>query len=62
MSIQMIIFSLGSFPEVSQKQKTKKKKKERLKVANNNGQLRIENAITGGAQKAAWANVCPYPY
>ena len=31
------------FPEVGQKQKTEKKKreKERLKVGNNNGQLRI---------------------
>ena len=37
------IFSLGSFPEVGQKQKAekKKKKKERPKVCNNNGQLRI---------------------
>ena len=38
------IFSLGSFPEVGQKQKTEKKKerkKERLNNGNNNGQLRI---------------------
>ena len=34
------IFSLMSFPEVGQKQKTEKK--ERPKVANNNGQLHIE--------------------
>ena len=48
------IFSLGSFPEVGQKQKAekKKKKKERPKVCNNNGQLRIANVslrIGGGA-------------
>ena len=38
----------GSFPEVGQKQKTeeKEKKKERLKVGNNNGQLRIANATS----------------
>ena len=35
------IFSLWSFPEVGQKQKTEKKKEERAKVGNNNGQLRI---------------------
>ena len=46
------IFSLGSFPEVGQKQKTEKKKKERrVKVGNNNGQLRIQNATSGGARK-----------
>ena len=43
------IFSLGSFPEVGQKQKTEKKKK--LKVGNNNGQLRIAKATSGGARK-----------
>ena len=32
------IFSLGSFPEAGQKQKTEKKERERLKVGNNNGQ------------------------
>ena len=50
------IFSLGSFPEVGQKQKTEKKR-ERLKVGNNNGQLCIANTTSGGARKAAWANV-----
>ena len=48
------IFSLGRFPKVGQKQKTEKKKKkkiERLKVGNNNGQLRIANATLGGARK-----------
>ena len=36
------ILSLGSFPEVGQKQKTEKKEKEeRPKVGNNNSQLRI---------------------
>ena len=43
-----------SFPEVGQKQKTEKKK-ERLKVGNNIGQLRIANATSGGARRAAWA-------
>ena len=42
--------SLGSFPEVGQKQKTEKKKEE--EVGNNNGQLRIANATLGGAHKA----------
>ena len=53
------IFSLGRFPEVGQKQKTereKDRKKERLNDGNNNGQLRIVNATSGGARKAAWAN------
>ena len=35
------IFSLRSFPKVSQKQKTEKKEKKRLNDGNNNGQLRI---------------------
>ena len=49
------IFSLGSFPEVGQKQKTekKKKKKERPKVGNNNGQLLIASTALGGARKPA---------
>ena len=38
---------------MGQKQKTEKK--ERLKVGNNNGQLRNANATSGGARKAAWA-------
>ena len=51
------IFSLGSFPKVGQKQKTEKEReKERLNDGNNNGQLRIANATSGGARKAAWAN------
>ena len=29
---------------------------KRLNIGNNNGQLRIANAISGGARKAAWAN------
>ena len=57
------IFSLWSFPEVGQKQKTERKKKEkkreRLKVCNNNGQLRIANATSGGARKAARAKLYP---
>ena len=35
------IFSLGSFLEVGQKQKSQIRKIERPKVSNNNGQLRI---------------------
>ena len=53
------IFTHGSFPEVGQKQKTeerRKKEKRRLNDDNNNGQLRITNATSGGARKAAWAN------
>ena len=47
------IFSLGCFPEVDQNQKTEKKKEERkrLKVGNNNGELRLANATSGGARK-----------
>ena len=37
------IFAHGRFHEVGQKQKTEKKEEERLKVGNNNGQLRIAN-------------------
>ena len=33
----------------------KEKKRGRLKIGNNNGQLRIANATSGGARKAAWA-------
>ena len=53
------LFSRGSFPEVGQKQKTEKERqRERLKVGNNNGQLCIANATSGGARKATWANLC----
>ena len=49
----------GSFPEVGQKQKTegekRRKKERRPKVGNNNGQLRIANATSCGARKAACA-------
>ena len=50
-------FAHGRFPEVGQKQKTEKKEreKERLNNGNNNGQLRIANATSGGARKTAWA-------
>ena len=36
----------------------KKRKEKRLNDGNNNGQLRIANAISGGARKAAWAKIC----
>ena len=51
-------FSLGSFHEVGQKQKAEKMKEERKGERpndGNNSQLRIANASSGGARKAAWA-------
>ena len=53
------IFTHGRFPEVGQKQKTERKREEerRLNDGNNNGQLSIANATSGGARKAAWANL-----
>ena len=52
-------FSLRSLPEVGQKQKTerekKRKREKKLNDGNNKGQLRIANATSGGARKAAWA-------
>ena len=36
---------------------TKKKERKRLNDGNNNGQLRIANATSGGARKAAWAKI-----
>ena len=42
---------------MGQKQKTEKKKKEILNDDNDNGQLRIANATSGGAHKAAWAKI-----
>ena len=52
------IFSLGSFPEAGQKQKTEKKeRRERLNDGNNNDQLCIANAAVGVACKATWTNV-----
>ena len=46
------IFTHGRFPEVGQKQKTEKRERH---DGNNNGPLRIANATSGGARKAAWA-------
>ena len=41
---------------MGRKQKTERKKeRERLNDGNNNGQLRIANATSGGARKYAWA-------
>ena len=45
------------FTHGRQKQKTEEKKRERLNDGNNNGQLRIANATSGGARKAAWAKI-----
>ena len=42
------------------KRREKERKKERLKVGNNNGQLCIANANSGGARKATWANFIVY--
>ena len=39
-----------------QKQKTEKER-ERLNDGNNDGQLRIANATSGGAHKATWAKI-----
>ena len=49
-------FEHGRFPEEGQKQKMEKQRreKERLNDGNNNGQLRIANATSGGARKATW--------
>ena len=47
------MFSIGSLPKVGQKQK---KENKDLNVGNNNCQLLIANATSGGARKAAWAN------
>ena len=46
-------FAHGSFPEVGQKQKTEKKERKKMEVGNNNGQLCIANATSGGARKTA---------
>ena len=51
------IFTHGVSPKwVKSKRRREKREEERLNDGNNNGQLRIANAITGGARKAAWAN------
>ena len=47
------IFTHGRFPKVGQKQKTERER-ERLNDGNNNGQLRIANATSGGARKPTW--------
>ena len=49
------VFSLGRFAKTGQKPKTERER-ERLNDGDNNGQLRIANATSGGARKAAWAN------
>ena len=40
----------------SKRRREKKEKEEGPKVGNNNGQLRIANATSGGVRKA-WANI-----
>ena len=57
MYISSSYFQPREFPRSGSKAKDgeKKRKRERLKVGNNNGQLRIANATLGGARKAAWA-------
>ena len=56
-------YAHGSFPQSGSKAKDgeRKKKEERKKVGNNIGQLRIANANSGGARKAAWANSSKSP-
>ena len=39
------------------KRKRRKRERERLNDGNKNDQLRIANATSGGALKAAWANM-----
>ena len=44
---------------MGQKQKTKKRRRKKRESERwyNNGQLHIANATSGGAHKAAWANL-----
>ena len=51
------IFSLGVSPKLVKSKKRREKREERLNNGNNNGQLRFANATSGGARKAAWANI-----
>ena len=56
---------MGDSPKWVKSKKRRKKKeereRERLNDGNNNGQLRIANATSGGARKAVWANFhCPH--
>ena len=53
------IFSLRSFPEVGQKQKTEKKKKERerAKVGDNNGQATHDARKHAWRTQAEWAKI-----
>ena len=41
--------------EKKERKKEERKKRERLNDGNNNGQLRIANATSGGSHKATWA-------
>ena len=57
------IFTHGRFPAVGEKlkaekeeEKRKKKEKRKKRVDNNNGQLRIANATSGGTHKQPWPN------
>ena len=52
------IFTHGDSPKwvESKRRREKERKKERLNDGNNNCQLRLANAISGRACKAAWAN------
>ena len=55
-----IISHTGVSPKWVNSKRRKRKKKERRKVGNNNGQLRIANAASSGAHKAAWAKTKQY--
>ena len=52
-------FHLWEYPRSGSKAKDikERERERREKNGNNNGQLRIANATSGGARKAAWANV-----
>ena len=56
-------FQPREFPRWGSKAKDgeKRKRERRAKVCNNNGQLRIANATSGGTPKAAWAKIMVQP-
>ena len=50
-------FQRREFPRSGSKAKDGGERKKRPKVGNNNGQLLIANATSGGAHEAAWAKI-----
>ena len=45
----------GDSPKWVKSKRQRERGKRKLNEGNNNGQLRIANATSGGARKAAWA-------